>query len=135
MNARNDTAEKIEFARKLKSLRAAASLTQAEMARRIGVPLRNYQNYEAGRFYPKSTAVYVQIAKAFDITVDELMGTADGGETKPDAAFAARRQAEEIMAAAGGLFAGAELSEEDKDLVMKAISDAYWKAKMKKNGK
>ncbi len=123
-----------EFARKLRLLRAAASLTQEEMAHRIGVPLRNYQNYEAGKFYPKSTAVYVRIAKSFDITVDELLGGTDGAK-KTDAAFAARMQAEEVMAAAGGLFADAELSEEDKDLVMKAISDAYWKAKLKNKEK
>lgn len=122
------------FARKLKALRTAASLTQEEMARRIGVPLRNYQNYEAGRFYPKSTAVYGRIAKAFDISVDALIGqTAE--EEEIDAARAARLQAQRILTMAGGLFAGAELSEEDKDLVMKAISDAYWQAKMKSKEK
>ena len=119
------------FAKKLRVLRSTVSLTQEEMAQRIGIPLRNYQNYESGKFYPKSTAVYVQIAKAFGVTVDELIGD-DTPAKVSDTALSARLKASELMETAGGLFAGAELSEEDKDLVMKAISDAYWDAKLKK---
>ncbi|MBR2847892.1 MAG: helix-turn-helix transcriptional regulator [Clostridia bacterium] len=120
------------FSKKLRSLRAAVSLTQEEMAQRIGIPLRNYQNYETGKFYPKSTAVYAKIAKAFGITVDELIGETPDTEAK-DATLTAKMKASELYEMAGGLFAGGELSEEDKDLVMKAISDAYWEAKLKKN--
>lgn len=119
-----------DFAAKLRILRTAAELTQAEMAQCIDVPLRTYQNYESGKFYPKSTAVYARIAKSFSITVDELIGDAEGTEPV-DASLAARRQVTELLESAEGLFAGAALSEEDKDRVMKAISDAYWTAKLK----
>ena len=39
------------------------------------------------------------------------------------------KQAEEIVAEVTGLFAGGELSEEDKDEVMQALQQAYWDAK------
>jgi hypothetical protein len=35
----------------------------------------------------------------------------------------------ELVNAVGGLFAGGDLSEEDKDAVMQAIMEAYWDAK------
>lgn len=44
----------MSFAEKLKELRHGASLTQAELAKRIGIPLRTYQTYEAGVSYPKT---------------------------------------------------------------------------------
>jgi hypothetical protein len=46
--------------------------------------------------------------------------------------LAARLQVTEVLDAVSGLFTGAALSEEDKDQVMKAISDAYWAAKLAK---
>ena len=118
------------FAKKLRHIRTAASLTQSDMAKRIGVPLRTYQNYESGKFYPKSTAVYGRIAAAFGITVEELIG--EGGASPAEGPLTARLQVTELLDTVSGLFHGAELSEADKDQVMKAISDAYWAAKLQK---
>ena len=39
------------------------------------------------------------------------------------------RDAEELVAGVSALFAGGELSENDKDAVMRALQDAYWMAK------
>ena len=41
------------------------------------------------------------------------------------------KQAEELMSEVTGLFAGGDLAEEDMDVMMKAITDAYWIAKEK----
>lgn len=41
------------------------------------------------------------------------------------------KQAEQLMSEVTGLFAGGDLAEEDMDVMMKAISDAYWIAKEK----
>ena len=40
-----------------------------------------------------------------------------------------RREVQELLSELGGLFAGGELSQEDKDQVMLAINDLYWVAK------
>ena len=37
--------------------------------------------------------------------------------------------AEKLIEEVGGLFAGGELNEEDKDKVFRAITEMYWKAK------
>ena len=39
------------------------------------------------------------------------------------------KNAEELVADVSALFAGGELSENDKDAVMRALQDAYWMAK------
>ena len=41
------------------------------------------------------------------------------------------RQAQDLMSEVTGLFAGGELAEEDLDVMMKAITEAYWIAKEK----
>jgi len=41
------------------------------------------------------------------------------------------KQAQELMNEVTGLFAGGEMAEEDMDIMMKAIQDAYWIAKDK----
>jgi transcriptional regulator with XRE-family HTH domain len=38
---------------RLLSIRLAASLTQEEVAAEIGVPVRSYQDYEAGKAWPR----------------------------------------------------------------------------------
>ena len=40
-----------------------------------------------------------------------------------------KRQLEELVGAVSGLFAGGELTEEDRDAAMEAIIAAYWAAK------
>lgn len=39
------------------------------------------------------------------------------------------KDAEELVADVSALFAGGELSENDKDAIMRALQDAYWMAK------
>ncbi|MCL2343723.1 MAG: hypothetical protein FWC62_07490 [Firmicutes bacterium] len=41
----------------------------------------------------------------------------------------AKREIRALVAQVSGLFAGGELGEEDRDAAMRAMSDAYWKAK------
>jgi hypothetical protein len=41
----------------------------------------------------------------------------------------AKKDAQKLVDELGGLFAGGELNEEDKDKVFRAITEMYWKAK------
>ncbi len=116
------------FAKMLRSLRGHAGLTQEEMARRISVPLRTYQNYETGKYHPKNTEVYARLSGEFGLSIDELLGGVSPSGSLEDP----QRQSTELLKTARGLFAGASLSEEDKDLLMQSISEAYWQAKLSK---
>ena len=116
------------FAKALRELRHGGGLTQEEMARRIAVPLRTYQNYESGKYYPKSPEVYARLSREFGLSADELLGGAAPVLAEADA----QKQSTDLLKTARGLFSGGALSEEDKDLLMKALSDAYWQAKLTK---
>jgi transcriptional regulator with XRE-family HTH domain len=58
---------------RFKALREAAGLSQSQLARASGVPLRSYQQWEQGRRTPLFDAA-VKIADALDVSLDELAG-------------------------------------------------------------
>jgi DNA-binding XRE family transcriptional regulator len=123
----------MQFGEKLKQLRIVANLTQVVTAGKIGVSLRTYQNYEMCKMYPKQTAIYGRISTLFDVSADYLLTEEDkyiiaaseiGGSK-------AKKDVKALVTEVGGLFAGGELSDDDKDKVMKTINDLYWLAKEK----
>ena len=61
------------FPARLKGLRAAAGLTQDELARRTGVRRLSVSQWECGRRAP-SLATARRIAQALGVSVDELAG-------------------------------------------------------------
>jgi transcriptional regulator with XRE-family HTH domain len=52
-------------------MREAAGLSQAQLAKRAGVPLRTYQEWEYARRTPLLSAA-VKLAAALGVSVDEL---------------------------------------------------------------
>jgi len=62
------------FGERLAALRKAAGYTQEELAEEIRVSRRIITYYEGESDYPPA-ALLPQLAKAFDMTVDELLGT------------------------------------------------------------
>ena len=130
----NNTERKAEmsFAENLKRLRKEKGLTQEQLARQIGVGKRAVIGYEVEGRYPKKHEVYQKIADALDCTMNDLLtDNSDQFVAKAQEEYGTRgrRQAEDAVNTITGLFAGGELSEEDRDAVAKAIQDAYWFAK------
>lgn len=123
----------MSFAEKLKELRREASLTQAELSKKLGIPLRTYQTYEAGVSYPKNIEIYSRLAAFYNVSTDYLLGSEERYITDATERGGTRagRQVAELLSRANGLFAGGELSDEDKELVMKSLYDIYWDAKLK----
>ncbi len=123
----------MKFGEKLKQLRQQAKLTQAQAAEKIGVSTRTYQNYEFCKMYPKQSNLYAKIADLYNVTIDYLLSNEE--QLIADAAVKggakAKREVQVLISQLGGLFAGGELSENDKDKVMRAINDLYWDAKLK----
>jgi putative transcriptional regulator len=57
----------------LKQLRDRAGLTQEELARRCGVPLRTYQRWEAGETVARPTVPQVKaLCRELEIPIEEL---------------------------------------------------------------
>lgn len=121
----------MKFGEKLRDLRQESGLTQAELAEKAGISLRTISYYESGTTYPKNRNVYKTLADILNVDANYLRN--EGNEfitlAKQKYGYRGAKQAEEIVAEVTGLFAGGELSEEDKDEVMQALQQAYWDAK------
>jgi len=61
------------FGQRLTSLRTARGLTQVELAQKVGSSQRAISRYETIAEFPP-TPVLVDLAKALDVTTDELLG-------------------------------------------------------------
>jgi len=119
------------FAEKLKQLRGVSHLTQEEVAKKVGVAYRTYQNYETGSKYPKKTDVYGKLAALFNVTADYLLSDEDQYLIDADEKGGpkAMKDVQRLITEVGGLFAGGELSQADKDSVMMALNEIYWDSK------
>lgn len=111
----------MQFSERLTQLRRRYSISQTELANAVGVSRKSIQYYESGERYPRS-GVLVKLAEYFKVTVDYL--TSDG-EAVTKSGYSTNAIIGEVTA----LFAGGDLSEEDKDMVMRVIQEAYWDSK------
>lgn len=64
---------------RLKEMRAAAGLTQADLAARVGVSRKTVNTVENGVFVP-STVLALQLAKALGCQVESLFTLPDEGD-------------------------------------------------------
>lgn len=64
------------FSQRLKAIRSNSRMKLREVADYLGVSLRTYQGYEAGRSEP-SLEKLIALADYFDVTLDYLMGRTD----------------------------------------------------------
>src|SRR5262245_42451959 len=69
---------------RLQRLRRAAGLTQAELARRAGVPLKSVLNWEQDRRQPRLDAV-VDLARILSVSLEELLTNLAPREQRPPA--------------------------------------------------
>lgn len=123
----------MQFGEKLKQLRTQNNMTQVELAAKLGVTPRTLQNYENGRMYPKQTALFGTIAELFNVKTDYLLTDEDYYimDAAEKGGIKTMRDVQTLVSEIGGLFAGGNLSEEDKEQVMMTINELYWKSKQK----
>ncbi|MCD8107063.1 MAG: helix-turn-helix domain-containing protein [Oscillospiraceae bacterium] len=119
------------FGEKVRTARVHADLSQKDLSRMTGISLRTIQNYESGERLPKKRSTYTILAK--ELHVDEGALLDDNAEFVLSAAeqygYKGKKQALKLTEEVAGLYAGGSLEEEDMDAMMKAIQEAYWRAK------
>ena len=119
------------FGEKIKAERKKLGLTQIELGERIGVTNRVITSYENGKSFPRTREAYKKIADALGVNVNDLLSDDDAFVMEAEEQFGYREKkgAEKLLAEVTGLFAGGEMAEEDMDIFMKAVQDAYWEVK------
>jgi Predicted transcriptional regulators len=121
----------MNFAQRLRSLREQKGYTQAELAEATGVTPRTLQYYESGKRYPNSLAIAVKLADLLGTTSEHLLGE-EGGlilDAQNRGGVTAGRELRKLVEGMSALFAGGELTDEDRDAAMRALTQAYWIAK------
>ena len=121
----------MNFTEKLQKLRKEKGFTQAELAEKVGVSTRSIQNYELGMRYPKRN-ILDKLCEILETRIEYLVSSDDFiGLVRAEDGARGVASAQQLLNCAGALFAGGEMSEEDKDKVMLALQNIYWKAKEK----
>ena len=121
----------MELKEKITKLRRMKGLSQSELAVLVGVTCRSIQNYEAGSRYPKKD-VLAKIAEALDVEEKKLVSEEEEFIIEANDKYGSRGQsaAEHLVSNANALFAGGDITEDDKAKVLEAIQEAYWQAKL-----
>lgn len=116
----------MEFHETLLMLRRKKGITQQEAADALGVSRPTYGGYESGKRRPQKSSMYQKIADFFGVDVDEFFP--DHDERKASSAVQDGHAiiAQHLAGELAGLFAGGQLSDADKDAVMRSLERAYW---------
>lgn len=119
------------FGEKLKQLRTAHNETQEDVAKAIGITKRAYSAYELNDVRPRSKERLKKIADHFDVDINYLYMENELFVEAAKERYGTRgaQQAKALTNELAGMFAGGELTDEDKDAVMQALQRAYWTAK------
>lgn len=121
----------MNFTEKLQKLRKQKGLTQAELAEKVGVSSRSIQNYELGSRYPKRN-ILDKLCEVLGTKIEYLVSSYDFlGLVQAEDGAKGVASAQQLLDCAGALFAGGDMSEDDKDKVMLALQKIYWKSKEK----
>lgn len=120
------------FGERLRKIRTEKGLTQVNLSKLCGISSRMIQTYESRDGNPKYDAVK-KLAAALEVPISELLGETELLVAQAGERYGARgaKQAKELTDEVAGLFSGGELAEEDMEVMMRAISEAYWIAKEK----
>jgi transcriptional regulator with XRE-family HTH domain len=121
----------MEFKDRLKWSRENKGLSQAELGRKSGLAERTIQNYERGVRNPQKYKNVAAIASVLGVSPEFLLGN-DGMlivDASERGGSASAREIRALVTEVSGLFAGGELTDEDKDAAIRALTDAYWESK------
>ena len=121
----------MKFGEKVRLLRNEKKLSQTELGKLCGLSLRTIRNYEVDGRHPKQREVYSKLAAVLECEVNYLLSEDEEFVLQAKQTYGCKgaKDAEEIIADVSALFAGGQLSELDKDAVMRALQDVYWMAK------
>lgn len=121
----------MELGEKIKTARSSLGMSQSALAKKTSLSLRSIQNYESGQRHPANIAIVKKIANVLNVSCEYLLD--DASRYVIDAASRAGEKAardiDGLLSDIQGLFAGGELSQNDKDKVMRAINEIYWESK------
>ena len=121
------------FGEKIKYLRKEQELSQAELAAAAGVSLRTIRGWENENRFPKQRDLYGKLAEILKCDSNYLLSDGAAFVTQSSEEYGSRgaAQAQRILEQAAAMFAGGELSDEDKTAFMDEIQMLYLDSKQR----
>ena len=119
------------FGEKVQNLRKAKNMSQTQLADAIGVSLRTVRGWEIEGRYPKQHDFYQRLSDVLGCDVSYLTTEGESFITEATEQYGSRgaKQAQLILEQAAAMFAGGELSDEDKTAFMDEIQMLYLDSK------
>ena len=131
----------MQFGDKIRAARQAAEMTQEVLAEKVGVSRRTIALYETNKRKPKNAGTIIALAKALNMGTDYFMTDDELKEIQEQDAFLeqageqygnrGKAQARLILDQTSALFAGGNLSEDDKEAFFQTMTEIYFDAKAK----
>lgn len=121
----------MKFGDKIKEQRIQRGLTQDELSSELGISKRTLCYYEQGKTHPKSREVYKKLASFFEMDVNYFLTEDEEFLTEVAEKYGRRglSQAQAVLEQATALFAGGELSDEDKLSFIHELQELYLDSK------
>ncbi len=128
------------FSEKVIAARNELGLTQAQLGETVGVSLRTIWDYEKGLKKPRATTM-LKLAKALKVSVkflsddtcenpmEDIEKDSYIEEARSRYGSQGARDMDQLLADNAALFAGGELSQEQKDVFFEAVMKAYLTSK------
>ncbi|MCC2255955.1 helix-turn-helix transcriptional regulator [Ruminococcus sp. CLA-AA-H200] len=119
------------FGEKIKNLRKKKKMSQSQLADILGVSLRTIRGWEIEGRYPKQRGQYQKLANTLECDMAYLMTDTESFVTDVSEQYGSRgvKQAQQILEQAAAMFAGGDLSDEDKAAFMDEIQLLYLDSK------
>lgn len=122
----------MRFGEKVRQLRTEKKLSQTELGKLCGLSLRTIRNYEVAGRYPKKREVYSKLAFALGCSINYLLAENEDSD-KTDLSSVGRT--ESLINEISSFFADNEISDDDKDSVMRSLKASYSVVKRRRRKK
>jgi len=121
----------MRFGDKIKEQRTLRNLTQDGFASDMGISRRTLCYYEQGKRYPQNRAFYKKLADYFEMDINYFLAEDEEFLTEAAAKYGRRglAQADAIIEQTHALFAGGELSDEDKLAFVREMQELFFDSK------
>lgn len=124
---------RMNFGEKIHKLRKQVGLTQADLAKLLGVHPRTVIGYERDGRYPRDRSTYKKLSEIFQVPVHYFYEESSFEDHAADAyGESGREDAKQLAMELSELFATGELSAEDMDNIMYVMHRAYFQYREQK---